>query len=192
MEQIVKTIIKKLIYIFSPLLLIFLYIFYDKKYIKGKHFENSISGYLYSIRSIWVKNILRLSKPMPFPTALTCTISNSSNLHFHPDDLNNFQSPGTYFQNFIGHIYIGKGSYIAPNVGIITANHELDNLDVHGNGKDVVIGERCWIGMNSVILPGVELGEHTIVAAGAVVTKSFPQGKVVIAGVPAKIIKELK
>lgn len=59
-------------------------------------------------------------------------------------------------------------------------------------GKDVVIGEKCWIGMNSVILPGINLGGNTIVAAGAVVTKSFPQGNVVLAGVPAKIIKELE
>lgn len=187
-----KAIVKKLIFIFSPLIIFFLKFFYEKKYLNGKHFDNNISGYLYAFRSVWLKNILRLAKPMPFPTALTCTISNSNNIHFHPDDLNNFQSPGTYFQNFLGHIYIGKGSYIAPNVGIITANHEFDNLDGHGNGKDVVIGEKCWVGMNSVILPGVELGGGTIVAAGAVVTKSFPQGKVVIAGVPAKIIKELK
>ncbi|EOJ3081127.1 DapH/DapD/GlmU-related protein, partial [Acinetobacter baumannii] len=54
------------------------------------------------------------------------------------------------------------------------------------------IGDKCWIGMNSVILPGVVLGNGTIVAAGAVVTKSFKQGNIVIAGVPAKIIKEIK
>ncbi|MFH4151026.1 DapH/DapD/GlmU-related protein, partial [Acinetobacter baumannii] len=88
------------------------------------------------------------------------------------------------------HIYIGKGSYIAPNVGIITSNHDLADLESHTEGKDVVIGDKCWIGMNSVILPGVVLGNGTIVAAGAVVTKSFKQGNIVIAGVPAKIIKE--
>ena len=45
--------------------------------------------------------------------------------------------------------------------------------------------------MNSVILPGVELGNRTIVAAGTVVTKSFKQGNIVLGGVPAKIIKEI-
>lgn len=187
-----KKLIKSLITKFSPVILLFFKIFYDEKYLKGRHFEKSFSGYVFSLKSIWIKNILRLSRPMPFPTALTCIISRSENIHFHPDDINNFQSPGTYFQNFSGHIYIGKGSYIAPNVGIITANHKFNDLNSHAEGEDVVIGEKCWIGMNSVILPGVTLGGNTIVAAGSVVTKSFPNGKVVLAGVPAKIIKEIK
>jgi len=45
--------------------------------------------------------------------------------------------------------------------------------------------------MNAVILPGVHLGDHTIVAAGSVVTKSFPQGNCILGGVPAKVVKEL-
>lgn len=101
-----------------------------------------------------------------------------------------FQVPGTYFQNFKGHITIGKGSYIEQNVGIITANHGFANLDAHEAGRDVSIGKNCWVGMNAVILPGVALGNRTVVAAGAVVTKSFNDGYVVIAGVPAKIIKK--
>lgn len=46
--------------------------------------------------------------------------------------------------------------------------------------------------MNAVILPGVHLGDHTIVGAGSVVTRSFPEGNIIIAGVPAKKIKDLK
>ena len=187
-----KRIVKYIFWKITHLLKIFLMIFFDKKYLTGRYFDSSLGGYFFAFRSIWFKNILRLGRPMPFPTGLTCIISSAKNIHFHPDDINNFQSSGTYFQNFIGHIYIGKGSYIAPNVGIITANHQLNDLDVHADGEDVIIGEKCWIGMNSVILPGVKLGDHTIVAAGAVVTKSFPQGHIVVAGVPARIIKELK
>ena len=186
-----KILIKKIILLFYPLIIFILNIFYHKKYLKGKHFEGNVSGFRYAVKSIWVKNILRLAKPMPFPTALTCLVSNPNHIHFHPDDLHNFQSPGTYFQNFDGHIYIGYGTYIAPNVGIITSNHDLNNLDQHDGGFDVILGQKCWIGMNSVILPGVELGDNTVVAAGAVVTKSFPQGHIVIAGVPAKIVKEI-
>ncbi len=58
--------------------------------------------------------------------------------------------------------------------------------------SDVNIGEKCWIGMNSVILPGVTLGTNTIVGADSIVTKSFPEGFCVIAGNPAKIIKAIK
>ena len=126
---------------------------------------------------------------MPWPTGLTCKISAPENITFHPDDLNNFQSPGIYFQNFKAHIYLGKGSYIGPNVGIITANHKIGNLDEHEDGRDVVIGNNCWIGMNVVILPGVVLGDQTVVAAGSVVTKSFPEGHAIIGGSPARLLK---
>ena len=57
------------------------------------------------------------------------------------------------------------------------------------DGKNVVIGTNSWIGMNSVILPGVKLGEKTVVGAGSVVTKSFEEGNIVIAGNPARVIK---
>ncbi|MEQ1824103.1 MAG: DapH/DapD/GlmU-related protein, partial [Fimbriimonadaceae bacterium] len=50
----------------------------------------------------------------------------------------------------------------------------------------------CWIGMNAVVLPGVTLGDRTVVAAGAVVTKSFPEGWCIVAGVPAKLLRSLK
>jgi acetyltransferase-like isoleucine patch superfamily enzyme len=57
--------------------------------------------------------------------------------------------------------------------------------------KDVTIEDDCWIGRNVTILPGVTLGPHTIVGAGAVVTSSFPEGWCVIGGVPARKIKEI-
>jgi len=87
---------------------------------------------------------------------------------------------------------MGHGIMIGPNVGIITANHDLMNPNAgHQSGRDVVIGKNCWIGMNAIILPGVVLGDHTIVGAGSVVTHSFPEGWAVIAGNPAKKIRDL-
>lgn len=74
-------------------------------------------------------------------------------------------------------------------MGIITQNHDPQNPNKHLPAKEVVIGDNCWIGMNAVILPGVHLGDHITVDAGAVVTHSF-EGNCVIAGNPARIIKK--
>lgn len=165
--------------------------FFDKQYLVGRHFDGGVAGYVWALRAIWVRNILRIAPSMPWPVAVGCYISKPKNIHFHPDNLDNFQSPGVYFQNFSGSIYLGRGTYIAPNVGLITANHKPGALDEYDDGEDIVLGERCWVGMNAVILPGVSLGPDTIVAAGAVVTKSFPEGGVIIGGVPAKILRVL-
>lgn len=174
-----------------PMMLFILRLFFDKKYLQGRCFETSITGFAWCFRAIWQRNILRLAPPMPFPAHLTCRIANAYNLEFHPDDIGNLQAPGTYFQNELGRISLGKGCYIAPNVGLITANHDPSNPDKHLPGEDIELGPACWIGMNSVVLPGTRLGPGTVVAAGSVVTKSFPEGRCVLAGVPARVIKQL-
>ena len=180
---------KKIVMRLAPFLLWFLGLFFGREYLRGRHFEGSVAGFYWAFKALWIRNILRLAPPLPWPAALGCHVSNPNNLIFHPDNLDNFQSPGTYWQNFSARIYLGRGSYVAPNVGLITANHEAGALDEHAEGRDIVIGERCWIGMNAVILPGVVLGDDTIVAAGAVVAKSYPQGRVVLGGVPAKVLR---
>lgn len=173
----------------APGITFFLRLFFDERYLCGKHFSGSLVGCRWALQALWVRNVLRLAPPLPWPATHSCHVSSAQNIVFHPDDLNNFQSPGTYFQNFKAVITLGRGTYIGPNVGIITANHDVDDLAAHADGQDVTIGEDCWLGMNSVILPGVVLGPRTIVAAGAVVTQPFPNGGVVIGGVPAKILK---
>ena len=175
----------------KPLTLL-LSLFFEKKYLDGRFFNSQYTGFLWAIRAIWQRNILRLSPPMPFPVGLTCVISDPENLIFHPDDLNNFQTGGTYYQNFAARIYIGRGTLIAPNVGLITANHDPMHPNLHQKGSDISLGEECWIGMNSIVLPGVKLGSKTIVAAGSVVTRSFPEGLCIVAGTPARKIRDLR
>lgn len=177
---------------------LFFRMLYDKKYLKSKHFKNKRHG-IGAIGWKWViadamgRLFFKTNTGVPFPVSPKVSISNPNNIHFDMDDLNNFQGQGNYYQAIgSGHIYIGKGSWIAPNVGIITTNHDIHDLNQHQEGKDVILGEACWIGMNSVILPGVVLGPKTIVGAGSVVTKSFEQGHCVIAGNPAKVIKTLE
>lgn len=169
-------------------------LFYEKKYLKGKDFSNYkyTNGWRWVLHNVFMQKIIGINRYVPYPVSFRMTVMNYENIEFDVDDLDNFQKAGSYFQAASdAHIYIGKGTYIAGNVGIITANHDLNNLELPAPGKDVKIGKKCWIGMNSMILPGVELGEHTIVGAGSVVTKSFPEGNCVIAGNPAKCIRVL-
>lgn len=95
-------------------------------------------------------------------------------------------SGGCYIQGNNG-IRIGDDTIFAPGVKIISANHDFDNFNSWSKESPVVIGRHCWIGANAVILPGVVLGDNVVVAAGAVVTKSFPEGSMV-AGVPARLL----
>jgi acetyltransferase-like isoleucine patch superfamily enzyme len=99
-------------------------------------------------------------------------------------------SPGCYIQGING-IEIGDYTIIAPNVGLISASHSLYDLTRHEPSPPIRIGRYCWLGMNVVVLPGVQLGDHTVVAAGAVVTESFPIGYCVLGGVPAEVLKAL-
>ncbi len=99
--------------------------------------------------------------------------------------------PGCYIQG-AGGIEIGDYTQIAPNVGIISANHDLHDNRLHVGKGPIVVGCYCWIGMGAIILPGVVLGEYTIVGAGAVVSRSFPDGYCVIAGNPARLVKTLE
>lgn len=87
-------------------------------------------------------------------------------------------------------VHIGKDVAIGPGVKIVTSKHNQQDIWTWDEREPVYIGNRCWIGANAVILPGVCLGDNTIVGAGAIVTKSFPCGHCVIAGNPAKKIKE--
>lgn len=167
-------------------------IFYDPKYLSGRWFDQTLMGWKWVLKDIIWQKIFGFNRSVPWPVSPFIRISNPAHLEFHPDDLNNFQSFGVYFQNFSATIKIGKGTYIAPNVGLITANHDPMNVDKHLPGKDIVIGENCWIGMNSIILPGVTLGPRTVVGAGSIVTKSFPDGYCVIVGNPARIIRKLE
>jgi acetyltransferase-like isoleucine patch superfamily enzyme len=96
---------------------------------------------------------------------------------------------GCYIQGK-GGVDIGDYTQIAPNVVIVSANHDLYDSRQHVAAA-VKIGKYCWIGAGAKIMPGVELGDWTIVGAGCVVTKSFPEGHCVIGGVPGKMIRQL-
>lgn len=162
---------------------------YNKKYLQGRWFDNFFSeGWRWALADYKGNRFLNVNLSVPWPVSSRIIVINAENISFHPDDINNFQGFGNYFQA-IEEIVIGKGTYIACNVAIITANHNFSKLEEHFKGQPVILGKECWIGFNSVILPGVVLGDRTIVGAGSIVTKSFPEGHCIIAGNPAKVIR---
>lgn len=91
-------------------------------------------------------------------------------------------------------IEIKDNNLIASDVLITSENHGIDLEKCRSYaesplvGKEVIIGEGCWIGEKVSIMPGVTLGERCIVAANSVVTHSFGAGKM-LAGAPARVIK---
>jgi len=94
----------------------------------------------------------------------------------------------------IGPVKIGNDIRLAQNIVMSGLNHNYENISMPISEQGVttypiVIGDESWIGANSVVLPGVIIGKHCIVAAGSIVTKTVPDYSVV-AGNPAKIIKQ--
>ena len=95
----------------------------------------------------------------------------------------------------IGPVCIGNHVNLAQGITVTALNHNFEDktkrIDEQGiTTKPVIIGDDVWIGANAVILPGVTIGKHCVVAAGAVVTKDVPDNTIV-GGVPAKEIKKI-
>lgn len=91
------------------------------------------------------------------------------------------------------HIYVGDNTMIGPNVTIATAGHPIDPAlrDVQGQfNMEVHIGRNVWIGGGCVLLPGVSIGDNTVIGAGSIVTKDIP-ANVVAYGNPCRVIREI-
>ena len=91
-------------------------------------------------------------------------------------------------------VKFGNNVFIAPNCGFYTAGHPLD-AERRNKGleyaKPIEIGNNVWIGGNVVVLPGVKIGDNSVIGAGSVVNKDIP-ANVVAVGNPCKVIKEIK
>lgn len=90
-------------------------------------------------------------------------------------------------------ITIGDDVQIGPNVQLLTPTHPLaadprrDKLEA---ARPIAIGNNVWLGGGVIVLPGVSIGENTVVGAGAVVTRDLP-ANVIAVGNPARIVREL-
>jgi acetyltransferase-like isoleucine patch superfamily enzyme len=157
------------------------------------NYPSNIIEYIFSpttkglrILNFIVQKTLRINYRIPFMVHFTSIVSGKisigKNVAYYFANSN-----GCYIQGING-ISIGDNTIFASGVKIISANHNKYDYKCHDISLPISIGENCWLGANSVILPGVQIGNNVIVAAGSVVTKSF-DSNLIIGGVPAKIIK---
>lgn len=91
----------------------------------------------------------------------------------------------------LGGITIEEGVMIAPKVSLLSEGHTIQAEQRHSLvAKPIYIKKNVWIGANATVLPGVTIGENSIVASGAVVSQDVP-ANVIVGGIPAKIIKSI-
>lgn len=166
---------------------------YDFFYIKGFGLRFSFRLYFFNLLINFISG--RSQKKFAY-AHYTSKIISEENLHLEGTKEGTFTSMvvsgACYIQAGNG-VYIGEGTIWAPNVAIISANHDIDknNKEWKKSGS-IRIGKNCWIGTKAVILPGVNIGDGCTIAAGAVVTKTFEGDNLTLAGVPAKVVKKDK
>jgi maltose O-acetyltransferase len=102
--------------------------------------------------------------------------------------------PGTTIDQLVkldgrGGVTIGRSVSIAPEVCLLTADHDPMSPSFEGRTAPVVIEDYAWLGTRSMVLPGVTVGTGAVVAAGAVVTRDVP-AYAIVGGVPARVIGE--
>ena len=93
----------------------------------------------------------------------------------------------------VGKVVIGDYCQIAPNVSIYTAGHPVHPAarnTAYEYGIDITIGNNVWIGGNSVIMPGVRIGDNAVIGAGSIVTKDIPAWTVA-AGNPCRVLRKI-
>lgn len=154
----------------------------------GTYFKlRTVKYHSFTLKQYLIFRLFKYGSNIYWPRDTTNLIASPENIKIGINS--SIGGGGCYIQGN-GKLTIGNYVRVTTNVGIMSGNHDLLNHRIQIK-KETVIGDYSWIGMNSVILPGVKLGTRTIVAAGSVVTKSFPEGFCVIGGNPARLIKKI-
>ena len=93
----------------------------------------------------------------------------------------------------VAKVKIGDNCQMAPNVSIYTAGHPVHPVSrnsAYEYGKEVIIGDNVWLGGNTVVCPGVHIGNNVVIGAGSVVTKDIPDWTIA-AGNPCRVIRKI-
>lgn len=145
----------------------------------------------YSVKKMFIiffmQKIIGINRDVPWPVHFTSQIKSPQNITKQTN-----KNPGGSINNYIdarNGVVFGENVWIGPGISIISQNHSLTNYLEYRKAKPIIIKKNSILSANCILLPEVELGEHTIVAAGAVVTKSFPEKNQVLVGNPARVIK---
>lgn len=149
--------------------------------------------------ALWIVNalfqrLLRLDHGCRYGKHFTTRVLHPHGLHIEdecPYVRRSLAVSGGCYINAADGLWIGKGTIWAPNVAIVSQTHGINDFRGAPPTAGIRIGRGCWLGFGSVVLPGITLGDRTIVGANAVVTRSFPDGNVVIAGAPAIAVRQL-
>ena len=111
----------------------------------------------------------------------------------------NIEVGKNFFANYnctildVAKVIIGDNCFMAPNVSIYTAGHPIHPISrnsLYEYGKEITIGDNVWLGGNTVICPGVHIGNNVVIGAGSVVTKDIPDWSFA-AGNPCRVIKKI-
>ena len=153
-------------------------LFYPKA--KGIHF-------IYLAYVFIPQKVLRINGRVPWPVHFTSRVLYHKNI-----SVGYGTAPGLsgncYIQGRNG-IELGHNVRIGPGVGLISANHDFDDYDRWPVCSPMRIGNNVWIGMNTVVLPGLTIGDNVAVGANSVVTKSIPSNSIAT-GNPCRVIRE--
>lgn len=146
---------------------------------------------LWAINTL-VQRVMRLDAACRYNKHFTSRVMHPQGLEIDdecPKVRRSLAVSGGCYINAADGLWIGRGTIWAPNVAIVSQDHGRDDLDRAPTTAGIRIGRGCWLGFGCIIMPGVVLGDRTIVGANAVVTQSFASGHQVIAGAPARVVK---
>lgn len=170
----------KILNVIDPVFLPIRWIFYPK-YVGLKNY--------YLAYFFFMQKILRFNGRASWPVHFTSRILNVKRIKVGKNT-----SPGLsgscYIQGRSG-IILGDNVRIGPGVGLISANHDMDDFDKWVMTDPIRIGNNVWIGMNVVVLPGVQIGDNVVIGANSVVSKDIESDSIAV-GSPCKVIRKKK
>jgi hypothetical protein len=138
-------------------------------------------SWLTALQCWYFQKVLGVNRLVPWPVHFASVVPPPSGRFVRLTRTSPGFMPGVYI-DATHPVRLGRNSGVGPGASIVTSGP---------NAGPVTLGDNTWLGANSVVLPGVRLGNHVYVAAGSVVDRSFEENDILLAGVPARVVKRL-